>query len=68
MLTFLRYLEQRAMKFVIGARNRRTTMASMVLLFHSGPANLHAGHSTFPSKPEQKKQYNMEYGSALHVD
>ena len=42
------------MKFAIGARNRRTTMGNMVLLFRSGLANLHAAPSKFPSKPEQK--------------
>ena len=49
------------MKFAIGARNRRTTMTSMVPLFRSGLANLHAAHSKFPSKQEQKKQ------SALYI-
>ena len=56
MLTFLRYLEQRAMKFAIGARNRRTTMASMVLLFRSGLEYLHAAASKFAWKPEQNKE------------
>ena len=56
------------MKFANGARGQCTTMASMVLLFRSGLANLHAAPSKFPSKPELKIKvlfitWNMVLGS-----
>ena len=65
MLTFLRYLEQRTIKFGIGARNWRTTMGSMVLLFRSGLANLHAAPRKFPSKLEKNKALFITWNRVL---
>ena len=46
-------------------RNRRTKMASMVLLFRSGLANLHAAPSKFASKPTQSKALFMTWNRVL---
>ena len=53
------------MKFDTVARDRRTKMASMVLLFRSGLANLHAAPSKFASKPAQNQALVMTWNRVL---
>ena len=53
------------MKFATGARDRRTTMTSMVLLFRSGLANLYAAPSKVASKPAQNKALFMTWNRVL---